>query len=92
MAAMRMSGQRLCQMVQDAGLQHGAEDCLQTVLETGWWMATIDANYNSQLDQMIIATSNKFTVLKKLADDIAVLLQPARPGSSLRATLIGPMA
>ena len=89
MAAMRVSGQRLRQMVHDAGLRHGAEDRLQTVLETGWWMAAVDANYDSQLDQLIIATSNKFTVLKKLADDIAVLLQPARPGSSLPATLIG---
>ena len=38
---------------------------------------------------MIVATSNKFTVVKKLVDNIAVLLQPARPGSSLPATLIG---
>ena len=38
---------------------------------------------------MIIATTNKFTILKKLGDGIAVLLQPARPGSSLPATLIG---
>ena len=74
MMAMRVSGQRLRPMVHDAGLRHGAEDRLQTVLETGWWMAAVDANYDSQLDQMIIATSNKFTVLKKLADDIAVLL------------------
>ena len=58
------------------------------MLETGWWMAAFDANYDSQLDQMIVATSNKFTVLKKLADDIAVLLQPACPGSSFPATLI----
>ena len=61
-------------MVHDTGLRHGAKDRLQTVLETGWWMATIDANYDSQLDQMIIATSNKFTVLKKPADDIVILL------------------
>ena len=74
MAAMRASGKRLCQMVHDASLRHGAEDRLQTVLETGWWMAAVDANYDSQLDQMIVATSNKFTVLKKLADNIAVLL------------------
>ena len=47
MAAMRVSGQRLRQMVHDAGLRHGAEDRLQTVLETGWWMATFDANYDS---------------------------------------------
>ena len=44
------------------------------VLETGWWMATVDASYDSQLDQMIVATTNKFTVVKKLADDITVLL------------------
>ena len=56
------------------GLRHGAEDRLQTVLETGWWMAALDANYDSQLDKMIVATSNKFTVLKKFTDDIAVLL------------------
>ena len=88
MAAMRASGQRLCQMVHNVGLRHGAEDRLQAVLETGWWMAAVDANYDSQLDQMIVATSNKFTVLKKLTDDIAVLLQPTRLGSSLPSTLI----
>ena len=89
MAAMRVCGQGLCQMFHDAGLRHGIEDRLQTVLATDWWMAAIDASYDSQLDQMIVATTNKFTVLKKLMDDIAVLLQPARSGSSLPATLIG---
>ena len=79
-------------MVHDASLWHGAEDRLGTVLETGWWMAAVDTNYDSQLDQMIVATTNKFTILKKLADDIVVLLQPARPGSSLPATLIATMA
>ena len=38
---------------------------------------------------MIVATTNKFAVVKKLADDIAVLLQPACLGSSLPSTLIG---
>src|SRR3954470_13483034 len=52
-------------------------------------MAAVDANYDSQSDQMIVSTTNKFTILKKLADDIAVLLYPARPGSSWPATLIG---
>ena len=60
---MSASSSRLCQMVHDAGLRHGAEDRLHTVLETGWWMAAVDTNYDSQLDQMIVATSNKFTVL-----------------------------
>ena len=36
MVAMLMSGQRLCQMVHDAGLRHGTKDHLQTVSETGW--------------------------------------------------------
>ena len=61
-------------MVHDVGLRHGAEDRLQTVLETGWWMAAVDTNDDSQLDQMIVATTNKFVMLKKLADDIVVLL------------------
>ena len=47
MGAMRASGQQLCQMVHDVGLRHGTEDHLQTVLETGWWMAAVDANYDS---------------------------------------------
>ena len=50
MAAMRVSGQWLRQMVHGAGLRHGVEDRLQMVLETGWWMAAVDANYDSQLD------------------------------------------
>ena len=47
MATMRVSVQRLRQMLHDIGLRHGAEDHLQTVLETGWWMAAVDANYDS---------------------------------------------
>ena len=89
MAAMRASGQRLCQMVHNSGLQHGTVDRLHTVLATGWWMAAVDASYDSQYDQMIVRTTNRFTIAKKLADDITILLQPARPGSSLPATLIG---
>ena len=58
------------------------------MLAADWWMAAANASYDSQLDQMIVATRNKFTVLKTLADDIAVLLRPACPGSSLPTTLI----
>ena len=50
MEAMSASISRLCQMVHDAGLWHGTEDRLQTALATGWWMAIIDASYDSQLD------------------------------------------
>ena len=52
-------------------------------------IAETEETADVELDQMIVATTNKFTVLKKLADDIAVLLQPAHPGSSLPSTLIG---
>ena len=37
----------------------------------------------------MVNSIRKFTTVKKRADDLAVLLQPARPGSSLPATLIG---
>ena len=47
MAAMRASGQRLCQMVHNDGLRHGAKDRLQMVFVTGWWMAAVEANYDS---------------------------------------------
>ena len=52
-------------------------------------MAAVDTSYDSQYGQMIVATTNKFSVVKKLTDDITVLLHPVRPGSSLPATLIG---
>ncbi|SPT19640.1 unnamed protein product [Triticum aestivum] len=76
-------------MVHDVGLRHSTMDRLHTVLATGWWMAAVDASYDSQLDQMIVRTTNRLTVVKKLADDIAVLLEPTRPSSSLPTTLIG---
>ena len=41
------------------------------------------------MDDMMVNSIRKFTAVKKRADDLAVLLQPARPGSSLPATLIG---
>ena len=89
MATMRASSQRLCQMVHGAGLRHGTVDRLHTVLATGWWMAAVDARYDSQLDQMIVRSTNRFTVVKKLADDFDVSLQPTRPGSATAATLTG---
>ena len=47
MAAMHASSQQLCQMVHDAGLRHGTVDRLHMVLATGWWMAAVDASYDS---------------------------------------------
>ena len=49
----------------------------------------MDDSFVSLFDEVLVGFLDKFIVVKKLADDIAVLLQPARPGSSLPATLIG---
>src|SRR4051812_15252310 len=38
---------------------------------------------------MIVATTNKSTILKKLTNDITILLQTVHPGSLLPTTLIG---
>ena len=48
-----------------------------------------NAGFASRMDDMMVNSIRKFTAVKKCADDLAVLLQPARPGSSLPATLIG---
>ena len=52
-------------------------------------VALADAGFASRMDDMMDNSIRKFTAVKKRADDLAVLLQPARPGSSLPATLIG---
>ena len=41
------------------------------------------------MDDMMVDSIRKCTAIKKRADDLAVLLQPTRLGSSLPATLIG---
>ena len=74
MAVMHASSQRLCQMVHDASLRLGTMDRLHMLLATDWWMAAVDASYDSQYDQMIVSTTNRFTVVKKLTNDITVLI------------------
>ena len=59
------------------------------MLATAGVVALADAGFASRMDDMMVNSIRKFTVVKKRADDLAVLLQPARPGSSLPATLIG---
>ena len=82
MAAMRVSGQRLRQMVHDAGLRPGTEERLQVVLEAARARGRLDDSFVSLFDEVLVGFLDKFTVVKKLADDIAVVLQPARPSSS----------
>ena len=89
MEAMVASGSRLCQIIQGAGLRPRTAQRFQTVLATAGIVALADAGFASRMDDMMVNSIRKFTAVKKCADDLAVLLQPARSGSSLPATLIG---
>ena len=89
MEAMDASGSRLCQIIQGAGLRPRTAQRFQTVLATASIIALVNAGFASRMDDMKVNSIHKFTAIKKRADDLAVLLQPARPDSSLPATLIG---
>ena len=89
MEAMDASGSRLCQIIQGAGLRPRTMQCFQIVLATAGVVALANAGFASRMDDMMVNSIRKFTTVKKRADDLAVLLQPARPGSSLLSTLIG---
>ena len=78
-------GSRLCQVVQDADLWPRTAERFQTVLAT----ARVNTGFAPRMRQMMVDSIRRFTAVKKCADDLAVLLQPARPGSLLPATLIG---
>ena len=88
MEAMDASGSRLCQIIQGAGLRPRTVQRFQTVLATAGILALADAGFASRMDDMRVNSICKFTAVKKHADDLAVLLQPARR-FSLPATLIG---
>ena len=76
-------------MVHDAGLRPGTEERLQVVLEAARARARLDDNFVSLFDEVLVGFLDKFTVVKKLADDFDVSLQPTRPGSAMPATLKG---
>ena len=86
---MDASGSRLCRIVQDAGLRPCTMQRFQTALATAGVIALVDAGVASRMCQMMVDSIRKFTAVKKHAHDLAIVLQPARPGSSLPATLIG---
>ena len=88
MEAMSASISRLCQMVHDAGLRPGTEERLQVVLlEAARARGRLDDSFVSLFDEVLVGFLDKFTVVKKLADDFDVSLQPTRPGSAMPATL-----
>ena len=86
---MSASISRLCQMVHDAGLHPGTEECLHVVLEAARARGRLDDSFVSLFDEVLIGFLDKFTVVKKLTDDFDVHLQPMRPCSSMPATLNG---
>ena len=49
----------------------------------------MDDSFVSLFDEVLVGFLDKFTVVKKLADDLDVRLQPMRPGSMMLATLNG---
>ena len=87
MEAMSASISRLCQMVHDVGLRPGTEERLQVVLEAARARGRLDDSFGSLFDVVLVGFLDKFTVVKKLADDLDVRLQPTRPGSVMPATL-----
>ena len=88
MEAMSASISRLCQMVHDAGLRPGTEERLQVgLLEAARARGRLDDNFVSLFDEVLVSFLDKFTVVKKLADDFDVSLQPMRPGFVMPATL-----
>ena len=90
MEAMSARISRLCQMVHKAGLRPGTEERLQVVLlEAARARGRLDDSFVSLFDEVIVGFLDKFTVVKKLADDFDVSLQPTRPGSAMPATLNG---
>ena len=89
MEAMDASGSRLCQIIKGAGLRPHTAQRFQTVLATAGIVALADAGFASRMDDMMVNSIRKFTTIKKRADDLAVLLQPTRLGSSFPTTLIG---
>ena len=89
MEAMSASISRLCQMVHDAGLRPGTEERLQVVLEAARARGRLDDSFVSLFDKVLAGFLDKFTVIKKLMDDLDVRLHPTRPGSAMPATLNG---
>ena len=90
MEAMSASISRLCQMVHDVGLQPDTKERLQVVLlEAARVRGRLDDNFVSLFDEVLVGFHDKFTVVKKLADNFDVSLQPTRPGSAMPATLNG---
>ena len=76
-------------MVHDTGLRPGTEERLKVVLEAARARGRLDDNFVSLFDEVLVGFLDKFTIVKKLADDFDVSLQPTCQGSMMPATLNG---
>ena len=62
-------------MVHDAGLRPGTEERLQVLLlEAARARGRLDDSFVSLFDEVLVSFLDKFTVVKKLADDFHVRL------------------
>ena len=76
-------------MVHDVGLRPGNEERIQVVLEAAKARGLLVDSFISLFDEVLVGFLDKFIVVKKLADNLDVRLQPTRPGSAMPATLNG---
>ena len=74
MEAMSASISRLCQMVHDAGVRPATKERLQVVLEASRARGRLDDSFVSLFDEVLAGFLDKFTIIKKLADDLDVRL------------------
>lgn len=77
MEVMSASMSRMCQVVHDAGLRLDTEECLQVVLEAARERGLLDNIFISLFDEALVGFLDKFTIIKKLVDDLDVRLQPS---------------
>mgnify|MGYP005814384721 CR=1 FL=1 len=70
MEAMSASNSRLCEMVHDAGLRPGTKESLRVLLEATRARGLLDDSFVSLFDEVLVGFLDKFTIFKKLADDL----------------------
>ena len=59
------------------------------MLEAARARGRFEDSFVSLFDEVLVGFLDKFTIIKKLADDFDVSLQPTRPGSTMPTTLNG---
>ena len=59
------------------------------LLEAARARGCLDDSFVSLFDEVLVGFLNKFTIIKKLADDLDVCLQPTHLGSAMPVTLNG---